>query len=382
MRAYPVVLLTVLLGAAGCGDAGSDTVVAGEPLAATTTSQAPAPVDHGAWRDLPEAPIGTRPYAVAGWSGSEAVFWAGSNLRRDFAHTTGAAFDPATDTWRQLAVPGWGHPGLAGAVLDGRLYAAAKGGVHSLDLTDGSAPDLPEVPGFIPATVVATDTDLWAVGPANDSGEEPVALGIARYDPAAGAWVAGPGFAGVAEMGPLFQDLLFVEQAVLWTGASIVVWNPEGRGLSFDPAAGEWRLLPAIPAADGTVTGTRVAVAGSRLVALAQVHRDGAPGYGVASWDGSAWTWRDTSVQVADFAAVSIAGAGDFVVVLAPDGPPQTIHVPTGDSHRHVGAPIGGLQAPATVWTGAELVVWGGVPTRSEGNSIPPVAAAWVPPAR
>ncbi len=385
MRArLPGAVLVAMLVAVSCGDAGGTarpgpdphgapaTTAAGEPLAAA--------VDHGAWRPLPEAPIGTRPYAVSGWTGSEAVFWAGSNLERNFAHTLGAAYSPATDSWRELAVPGWGHPGLTGAVLENRMYVAAKGGATLIELADGSWVDLPHIQGFVPATVVAADGDVWAVGPTHHSDELPVAVGIARYDPVTQAWEPGPAFDGVPELGPLFQDLLFVEQPVLWTGSEVVVWSAAGRGVAFDPEAGSWRLLPRLEPPEGTLTATQVTVAGSHLVALAEVDRVGTPGYGVASWDGSAWEWRDTGVEVADIATVTIAGARDWIVVFGPEGPPQTVHVPTGDAMRHADAPIGGVQAPNAVWTGSELVVWGGAPTRSEGSSIPPVAAAWSPP--
>ncbi len=86
------------------------------------------PASFGTWSTMTDAPIPTRPYAVSAWTGDEAVFWAGSSRSRGFAFSDGAAYDPATDTWRKLTVPGWGHPGLSGAYFDGGLYALAKGG--------------------------------------------------------------------------------------------------------------------------------------------------------------------------------------------------------------------------------------------------------------
>jgi hypothetical protein len=84
------------------------------------------PSSFGSWSVLPEAPIDSRPFAVAAWTGHEAVFWAGSSLGRDFAYVDGAAYDPSTRTWRELRVPGWGHPGLTSAFFDGELYVLAK----------------------------------------------------------------------------------------------------------------------------------------------------------------------------------------------------------------------------------------------------------------
>lgn len=89
----------------------------GEPLAADGPST---------WAVLPDAPIGRRAYPVSTWTGTEAWFWAGSSLDRRFAYADGAAYDPATDAWRKVPVPGWGHPGLVSVVVDGQLFATPR----------------------------------------------------------------------------------------------------------------------------------------------------------------------------------------------------------------------------------------------------------------
>lgn len=372
LRIVPGVLLFLMF-TASCG---SET----HPEAATAESTGASPIDHGVWRELPEAPIAARPYAVAGWSGSEVFFWAGSNLRRDFAHTTGAAYDPESATWRELPVPGWGHPGTAGAVFEGQLYVAAKGGASRIDPSDGSATDLPSVPGFTLATLVAAGGALWGLGPASGSDEAPVQVGIARYDGEADVWVSGPLFEGAPQLGNLFRGLQFVEQTVVWTGSELVVWSQNGLGLSFDPAAESWRLLPPIVLPQGTLKDSAIAVAGSRLVALVEVEDGDTRGHGVASWDGQMWTWRDTDIDVADFALVTIAGADGWILVFSPHRPPYTVHIPSGASIRHENAPIAGVQSPNVVWTGDELVIWGGVTTLNEDDRNPPRGAAWTPP--
>lgn len=365
--------LLVLLLAASCGDGAAINAAAEE---ATTT----ASLDRGTWRVLPGAPIGTSSYAVSGWSGSEALFWAGSNLARDFANTSGAAYDPASDSWRELPVPGWGHPGLTGVVFDGQFYVAAKGGGSRMDPSDGSATDLPPIGGFWLSTLVATDEAVWGVGPLG-FGEGADRVGIARYEPAADAWIPGPIFDGTPELGRLFQDRLFVEQPVLWTGSDIVVWTHDGHGIAFDPTTESWRTLPALVAPEGTLADSEVAVAESGLVAFVEVERSGDIGYAVASWDGETWTWHDTDIELADFHTITIAAAGDWIVVFSPDQPPAAVHVATGRSLRNDATLLAGVQAPNVVWTGDELVVWGGAPTRTEDNPNPPAGAAWAPPA-
>ncbi len=367
MKQPIVAVVVVAVLAVACGDAGGPAATGGGDIA--------APPDHGTWRELPLAPIGVRPYALAGWSGAEAVFWAGSNLRRDHAHTRGTAYRPSTDSWRELPVPGWGHPGLTGTVFAGDIYAAAKGGLARIDLGTGVDTRLPDPPGFIPVTIVATEGALWAVGPKNFSTGEPTGAGIARYLPEADAWAPGPDFEGAPELPDLLRDE-FAAQPVLASASDIFVWHPDGQGLRFDAAAGTWQLLPPLVPPQGTVRGTEVAIAGSQLVALVATGTS----YGVAAWDGVAWTWRNLVLELADFSAVSIAGAPGWILVFGPGHPPYTVDVATGEAVRHDEAPIAGVQAPNTVWTGEELVIWGGVPDRDETTREPPGGAVWVPP--
>ncbi len=365
-RAAVAAALGWVLIASSCGGDVEIEAASGDP-------NADVPIDHGIWNELPPAPIETRPYAISGWNGSEVLFWAGSNLRRDYAYTDGAAYDPARDSWRTLPVPGWGHPGLTGAVFEGRLYVAAKGGASRIDLSNGSDIELPHINSFIPATMVATDGAVWALGPTDYSEDQPTSVGIARSAPEDDAWVPGPIFPGAPELATLFRDELFVEQPVLSNGSKIIVWSHDGHGLVFDPAEESWRVLPALVPPDGATTGSRVTMAGSQLVVLVELDGELT---GVATWDDGGWAWLGGVVDVIDFASVSIAGAPDWLVALSPHQPPVTVHLPTGDSVRHDDAPIGRVQAPSAVWTGNELIIWGGELSGSEQ----PDGAIWFPP--
>ena len=328
----------------------------------------------GEWRALPPAPIPASVDAMAGWTGAEAVFWAGSNLRRDFAHTEGAAYDPATDEWRKLPVPGWGHPGLVGLMHDGVFSMTAKGAVLRLDPADGTTTDLPRPEGLLPAALAMADDELWVLGPRGRFAGPAQGVAIARYDERDDAWVAGPAFEGADEMGPLFVGDLFIDQPVVSTGTEIVVWSSRGRGLAYEPRSETWRLLPEIGEVN-VVRSTPAVIAGT-LVVVAET-ADG--GRGVARWDDGAWTWRDVDLESSSFDALTVAAAGDWLVVLGPETAPAAIHVETGRVDTSPDSPIAGLQAPNTVWTGDALVVWGGV--RPDGDINAPTGALWTPPA-
>jgi hypothetical protein len=113
------------------------------------------------WRPLPAGPLSARTGQAAVWTGSEMIVWGGyDNVSDGAAHVVadGAAYNPATNTWRALPP----------APLSGRAYAQS--------LWTGSAV---MILGGRPAVTTA------------GSGQDP---GGALYDPATDQWtrIAGP----------------------------------------------------------------------------------------------------------------------------------------------------------------------------------------------
>lgn len=338
-----------------------------------------SPTSFGEWRAVPDAPIAPRPYAVSAWTGTAAVFWAGSSLERGFAHTDGAAFDPSTDTWRTIPVPGWGHPGLTAAFFGGELYALAKGGGTRFDPLDGTWADLPQVEGMFLAATVATDDAVWGLGPAatNPSGQPDLA--IARYEPATDTWAYGPLAEGTDGTTAIVAGLSRLESQVAWTGDEIVVWHGIDGGLAFDPDRERWRTIDPPSTESGTPVDGVLAVTDTGPVVAGTVDLvDGRSVWDVAVRVDGAWDWLGSRIPVDDPESVTVAAAGDWLVLLSTTQDPVTVHVATGQWNRHVDAPLTGVVAPNTVWTGEELVVWGGA--RVDAASEAPTGAAWTPP--
>lgn len=89
-------------------------------LAGCGADEQAAELPASSWHRLPEAPIGSRTEAAVGWTGREIVVVGGNDfvcgesddcgLGDSAAQSDGAAFDPATQTWRTIAdapVPVW-----------------------------------------------------------------------------------------------------------------------------------------------------------------------------------------------------------------------------------------------------------------------------------
>lgn len=346
-----------------------------------TATDGVRPTDSfGTWETVPEGPIPAPSYPVSAWTGTEAVFWAGSNLERNFAYSAAAAYDPAEGSWRDVDEPGWGHPGLVGAVLDGDLYASAKGSVGRFDFDTGEWVDLPSIDGVWLQNIAAGDGTLWGLGVLDGDLDADPILSIAGYDPEEGVWRQAPATLDGPLAATASEALGDLDQPVLWTGSSVVVWDGQG-GISYLPGQQRWTELPTLDAPDGTVVATR-AVADDGLVVVAEVVVDQHRALRIAALDDAGrWRWG-ADMPAVDLDAATVTAAGEWVVVIPAVGSPITIHTPSGAWHQHADAPIQGLQGPGTVWTGTQLVVWGGVPDGDRAADGLPQGMVWSAPER
>lgn len=353
----------------------------GDSATTVGTADRPATPDgFGSWTVIPEAPVPAPAFPVAAWTGSDAVFWAGSNLDRSYAYTEAVAFDPVSQTWRDVDEPGWGHPGVVGAAFDGELFVVAKGGGSRFDFDTGEWVDLPQVEDMFFSAIVATDTAIWGLGPSLDSLEGQPDVAIVQYDPDQDAWVHGPAFEGTDATAETVDAVRDIDRPVVWTGSDIVVWG--GRaGIAFRPSERTWTEVPELQHPAAQVVDSRAVAGADGLTVVAEL-RDGADtATGIARFNAGQWSWSVGDLPRVDLSAATVAAADSWIVLLPAEATPITVHVPSGAWEQHPDAPIGGVQAPGAVWSGEQLIVWGGVP--HEGSSEDPgTGAAWTPPAR
>lgn len=217
--------------------------------------------ERDAWRELPPAPIsGRAPLSV--WTGRELIVW-GTSQRGNDIPIDGAAYDPATDRWRTIAegpialtdaTAVWTGQEMVvfGAVLDSYNRADTDSAVGAAyDPATDRWRQLPDS-GLSPQA----STAAW-------NGEELIAwdyrLAAAAYDPAADSWRPLPDVPGrTAECWPASAPVggeVFGE----YCGAMVVYDRQAGRwrdvpraefaGWGRDPAARGWwfTLVPADP---------------------------------------------------------------------------------------------------------------------------------------
>ncbi len=308
-------------------------------IATRTYAVTVAPGGGGGGNDRTTSTVnapGPREAHSAVWTGTEMIVWGG--VRQTGPLSDGGAYDPANDTWRTVSNTGAPSPRFS----------------H---------------------TAVWTGTEMIVFG--GWSGQGVLGDGGA-YDPVTDTWRPLP-VQGV----PLARVL----HAAVWTGSAMLVFGGQGvfappapnsvdlvhaDGAAYDPVANQWTALtaggPAMRSHTAVWTGNRMVVWGGRdAFALTIQTLDIG-----AQHDPVGGTWNPTSAAAGvptarAFHTAVWAGAQGMIVW---GGLPGTIgSLQSGGRYQPgtnswaatslAGAPSA-RSAHTAVWTGAEMLIWGG----------------------
>ena len=333
------------------------TTVATTASATTTTSPTGGGLADVAWQPIAPNPLGQRWNAVTVWTGSEAIAWGGSELTTDeTVHADGAAYDPATNSWRLIAA----------GELSPRIDEWAFWSGESMLVLGGAAPDGTPLPAQLAAYDSATDT--WssrAAPPFASVTTADVAVwtgdGIvvwthtgeaAHYDPVTDTWT------------PLVAAPIEPRShaAAVWTGSEVVVWGGEsadGRdtfhdGAALDLATGVWRTIAASPLSGRVTspvwTGREMVIDAGHAGAFAL--DDG------AAYDPATDTWRSISSGPAHPGLVAVWTGSDMVAMAKGTAVIWDAATDTwpADWGRFDGGPT---SAQAPLWTGRWVLAFG-----------------------
>ncbi|MGP3963824.1 Kelch repeat-containing protein [Nonomuraea sp. 3N208] len=330
-------------------------------------------------RVIAPAPIKGRVGHRALWTGTEMLVWAGLT-REDQAIqvravTDGAAYDPASDSWRRIAdMPLSGREGMA-AAWTGQSVLCWGGraiGEREQLFGDGAAYDpqtnrwtsLAEAPiGARTGAAAAWTGREMVVWAGQGESTETHAKDGAAHDPATGSWRPIP-------PAPLPD---FYEHAVVWTGQELVAFvgafgddRPAVIAAAYDPARGSWRKLPAAPVARGSGTpvwdGRRILLlaTGPDMITGGEVNPFPTPLAPIGAYvpDTDSWTMLTRAPAIHNGSFTWTGRAAAFW-----NGDPTGGLAYIADQDRWVRLPAhdGSLrESPSSVWTGTELIVWGG----------------------
>jgi hypothetical protein len=284
------------------------------------------------WRTLPAVPR-PRPMACYNGSGDQAV-WTGREML--LWGLTNTAYSPASNRWRRLshAPDGWDLPPAPAVVVWTGRQMIGWGGVDCCGIAStrgmtytprsNSWKRLPPTPlsgGGGPAGVW-TGKELLIAG--GDDGEgQHIFAEAAAYQPATRTWRTLPPM-------PISRD----GGTALWDGKEVLIFGGWGganetygptrllaRGVAYDPSANRWRWL-----------------------AAPEFPRDGA----VYAWDGH---------EVLMWGGRGLDGS------VPPHG--EAFDPATNTWSALPKAPLRGRVEANSVWTGTELIIWGGVDART-----------------
>jgi hypothetical protein len=303
-----------------------------------------------------------RSLPLGAWTGKEIIFW-GGNLSGGGGSSSGGRYDPARDVWTPIA-SGDGAYGDYPAVWTGIEFIIANRAYRpetdTWRATSGSSASRG-------ARSVWTGTRVLRGGGISSyppSGEE--------YDPFNNESRALP-----TENAPSARGYY----AAVWTGTEFLVWGgrdnvgPLSDGARYNPETRTWAPMAPAPAGLERSEVTGVWIDGRMLVA----------GNGYALYDPQSDTWSPVSTAGAPVGAPVVAGTEAIVLNT------QTLtggrYDPALDAWTPVNwpalAPNGPRADHVAIWTGSEMVVWGGRSAASTyldtGGRYNPVTNLWTP---
>jgi len=315
---------------------------------------------EGTWRTIAPAPLEGRSGHVAVWTGQEMLVWGGLAHDGDGQPTDrddGAAYDPATDTWRPL-------------------------------------PPAP-VPGRGGAAAVWTGQGLLLVGGARGD-EAGFRQDAAAYDPAVDSWrpVPVPPL-GITEEMPASWSGRFVNASLHRVGDRIVLFAEgsapnwaEDRGAmaaaSWDPAANDWMLLDEPDLEPGpyaaAVVDRDLVVTAIDESALGALGEDPRPPQGLPAarrLDGDTGEWTDfPQPSHRSEETIGLIGLdGQILAVMgeyeADDGEHVAVlELDAGGWTPFPAWPTPRRRVPALTSTGEEILVWSGHDTTFDGPTL------------
>jgi N-acetylneuraminic acid mutarotase len=294
------------------------------------------------------APVGREKHTAV-WTGSEMIVWGGQNSSvPGITLGNGGLYDPATDTWSPVST----------------LGAVARSSHTAV---------------WIGSRMIVWGGDNQAVGQ--------VTAG-ALYDPATDSWSA---------MSTAGAPVPRSSHTAVWTQTRMIVWGGAGAGGLYDPTTDSWSAMSMAEAPAGRWYHSAVWT-GSRMIVWGGCS---SVSCSTSSWVNSgglydpvanAWTATSTAGAPEPRVYPTAVWTGSRMIVWgggAAEPSPRSVNSggvynPTTNAWTATsltGAPQGRVQH-AAVWTGKEMVVWGGLFSDTgtflnNGGRYDPATGSW-----
>jgi hypothetical protein len=338
------------------------------------------------WQALPgsDAPSARRMHSAV-WTGDEMIVWGGRIDAMPNVTATGARYDPASDSWSSLSDAGapaarhshvavwtgdemivWGGFGASSFLNDGGIYSPATDSWRPMttDMT---------VTARTRHTAVWTGDEMIVFGGLNDVTPQ---AGGWRYDPAADSWQVLP-----ADGAPSAR----MAHAAVWTGADMIVWGGTNTfdwlatGAHYEPSGDSWTMDTPSDGVAGFRESASHVWTGTAMLIWGGWNGgpnldDGAIYEPTAGWmpmaddDAPSARQRHTTVWTGSELVVWGGCGGEVCADLRDDGgryTPPAAGASSGATDRwfaiESSSTLDARQEHSMVWTGSEIIVWGGL---------------------
>ena len=339
---------------------------------------------------------------TAVWTGSAMIVWGGiDGTQTDPAaaySNTGGLYDPTADTWTTLinanAPAGrfehsvvwtgsemvvWGGQNYYGYLNNGARYNPALNTWTTL-----SAVNAPGARYSHAAVWTGTEMIIWGGWNGHYVSDG------ARYNPASDTWVA------LSASNPPPGRF---SPSTVWTGSEMIVWggNVDGQfnsGARYNPAANTWSPMSTINGPYGADTNTTIWT-GSEMIVFGGLYGETSNTGGRYDPAADTWTPVRTTNTPAGRAGHTAVWTGSEMIVWGGGTNAPVLATNTGgryDPALDTWAPTSTVNAPVArqdhtaVWTGTEMIVWGGwyddgtvIHILNTGGRYDPAANTWTP---
>jgi len=282
----------------------------------------------------------SRGFHTAVWTGSEMIVWGGSaGLPFGELFPTGFIYNPGTDTWRAASSTNAPSPRIGHTAIWTGTQMIIWGGIIDV--------------------LTQTSTNTGAI-----------------YDPVSDTWT---------QTSPTGVPNSRTGHAAVWTGTGMIVWGgafdavqPLNTGGVYDPKSDTWAATSIVSAP--TPRGNRTAVwTGAQMIIWGG---NGANVNAGGKYDPSSDSWTPTSLSGAPDARMNHTAIWDGTEMIIWGGDPGISFLPFKSGGRYnpstdTWSPTTLTNAPdarrthTAVWTGSEMIVWGGTGTGPNEGSLP-----------
>ncbi len=339
--------------------------------------------DTWALTTLANAPVGRR-WHTAVWTGSEMIVWGGASLGGSGNLNTGGRYDPVADRWAAISTVN------APSVRNGH---SAVWSPRGMIVWGGYAPGYLNTGGIYDPTNDTWRTTSTVGAPiaryhhtAVWTGQSMIVWGGygfgnlntgATYDPSSDTWADIPG-------API--EGRFLHSAV-WTGSEMIVWGGQlqsgmtNTGARFRPASSAWFPMsqggaPLPRQWHGVVwTGSEMIVWGGYTAGPPSAGRTG------GRYDPARNAWSSvSSLNAPDLTRLAAVWTGSLMIAMGGQ-PVGGRYDPSTDSWTPTAIPS--VPSPrsdhSAVWTGTQMIIWGGTGGGSTGGRYDPALDSWSP---